>query len=604
MADQQLNIKLNAIDNASKALNDVKKEVTNLGGATNKLSGSFLTFKNAILAVTAYIGSVTIKEIVNTTARFQDLRTTLSTITKSTESGAEAFRLLNDLSKKSQFDIGQLSDSFITLYNSGINPTEKLLKTFLDTANRTAKPIDTLNDLTRLFAKSTEGGLNLQSLSQLANNGIPVFTILEKKLGLTREQIQNFAQSSKNATLILDTLTQSFNELYGGTTEKNINNLSIAQSILNKRFLDFQEVIGGEFQKSLVTLLNSFGQILETAKPVAVLFGDILNLAFERLNFLLIGFNHVLQLGIDLFGEIRDLLKPVTDLLKVFADTIDTYVLGAWKKFNNLLNIGIQKYKEFKSLVTGQPLEVPVVLPRQDQQEYQITPPEIKKQELTFLDEIAKKFGILISSSKTLSDNIAEGMVKTIGDFSRGIAESIVLGKSLQGTLKGIAQTILIEIITAQVKEIAVLLSKLAIVKAIAFYNSMGSSGGSGFLSSLVKIGMSAFGGGGVNTTLTGTEGSFAEGGAVRGGMPITVGERGRELFVPSTNGTIIPNHEMGNGMNITFNIQANDVRGIKELLIDNRATIINLVNQGANQKGKSNVVWVAHSLQVQHLEM
>ena len=83
-----------------------------------------------------------------------------------------------------------------------------------------------------------------------------------------------------------------------------------------------------------------------------------------------------------------------------------------------------------------------------------------------------------------------------------------------------------------------------------------------------------------------------AEGGAVRGGMPITVGERGRELFVPNTSGTIVPNHELANtGMNITFNIQANDVRGIKELLIDNRATIINLVNQGANQKGKSNVV-------------
>jgi phage-related minor tail protein len=85
---------------------------------------------------------------------------------------------------------------------------------------------------------------------------------------------------------------------------------------------------------------------------------------------------------------------------------------------------------------------------------------------------------------------------------------------------------------------------------------------------------------------------SFAEGGSVRGGMPITVGERGRELFVPNTSGTIVPNHELANsGMNITFNIQANDVRGIKELLIDNRATIINLVNQGANQKGKSNIV-------------
>jgi hypothetical protein len=589
MADQQLNIKLNAIDNASKALNDVKKEVTNLGGATDKVSSSFLTFKNAIFAVTAYIGSVTLKNIVNTTAKFQDLRTTLSTITRSTESGAEAFRLLNDLSKKSQFDIGQLSDSFITLYNAGINPTEKLLKTFIDTANRTAKPLDTLNDLTRLFAKSTEGGLNLQSLTQLANSGIPVFTILEKRLGLAREQIANFASNSKNATLILDTLTESFNQLYGGTTEKKINDLSIAQSILTKRFADFEAIIGGEFQQSLVTLLNNFGKILETARPIATIIGETLNVAVQGLNVYFEGVNKTLQFFIDLFKELSDLLKPVTDLFKSLSDTIELYVLKSWNKFTNLLDAGIQKYKQFKSLVTGQPLEVPVVVPQNQQQEYQITPPEIKKQELTFLDEIAKKFGILISSSKTLSDNIAEGMVKTIGDFSRGIAESIVLGKSLQGTLKGIAQTILIEIITAQVKEIAVLLSKLAIVKAIAFYNSMGSGGGSGgFLGTLAKIGMSAFGGGG---DITATQGSFAEGGSVRGGMPITVGERGRELFVPSTNGTIIPNQDMGNGMNITFNIQANDVRGIKELLIDNRATIINLVNQGANQKGKSNIV-------------
>jgi hypothetical protein len=73
--------------------------------------------------------------------------------------------------------------------------------------------------------------------------------------------------------------------------------------------------------------------------------------------------------------------------------------------------------------------------------------------------------------------------------------------------------------------------------------------------------------------------------------MPITVGERGRELFVPSSNGSIVPNQDLGSANNITFNIQANDVRGIKELLIDNRATIINLVNQGANAKGRSNVV-------------
>ena len=584
MADQQLNIKLNAIDNASKALTDVKKEITNLGNSTDKVSSSFLTFKNAILAVTAYIGSVTIREVINTTAKFEDLRTTLSTITRSTESGAEAFRLLNDLSKKSQFDIGQLSDSFITLYNSGINPTEKLLKTFIDTANRTAKPIDTLNDLTRLFAKSTEGGLNLQSLSQLAANGIPVFTILEKKLGLTREQIQAFASNSKNATLILDTLTQSFNDLYAGTTEQKINNLSTAQSILNKKFLDFQDIIGGEFKNSFVLLLNNFGKLLETARPIATIIGETLNTAIQGLNIYFEGANRTLQFFIDLFKEIADLLKPVTDLFKGFGDVIQTYVIGAWSKFNNLLDSGIQKYKEFKSLITGKPLEVPVVVPQIDQTEYKITPPEAKKEELSFLDEVLKKFNVLISTSKTLSDNIAEGMVKTIGDFSRGIAESIVLGKSLQTTLKGIAQTILVEIISAQIKEIAILLSKLAITKAIAFYNSMGSNAGGSIFSSLGSL----FGGG----DISGISGSFAEGGAVKGGMPITVGERGRELFIPQTDGTIIPNQDLGiAGNNYNFTIVATDVRGVKELLLNNRSTIVNIMNQALNAKGKSSLV-------------
>jgi hypothetical protein len=586
MADQQLNIKLNAIDNASKALNDVKKEVTNLSGATDKVSSSFLTFRNAIFAVTAYIGSVTLKNIVNTTTKFQDLRTTLSTITKSTESGSEAFRLLNDLAKKSQFDIGQLSDSFITLYNSGINPTEKLLKTFIDTANRTSKPLDTLNDLTRLFAKSTEGGLNLQSLTQLANNGIRVFTILEQKLGLSKDQIQAFSSNSKNATLILDTLLESFNDLYGGTTENKINDLSIAQSILNKRFADFEAIIGGEFQQSLVTLLNNFGKILETVKPIATIIGETLNVAVQALNVYFEGVNRTLQFVIDLFKELSDLLKPVTDLFKTFASSIEVYALKAMNKFNNIFDKGIQKYKEFKSLVTGQPLEVTAVNTQQEQSEYKITPPETKKEELTFLENILKEFNKLSIVTKTIEENIAGGMVKAVGDFSRGIAESIVLGKSLQATFKGIAQTILIDLITAQLKEIAVLITKLAVVKAIAFYNSVSSGGG--FLNSLIKLGASAFGGG----NITGTEGSSAEGGAIKGGMPYTVGERGREIFVPNTNGTIIPNHDLaGSGMNITFNIQANDVRGIRELLIDNRATIINLVNQGANQKGRSNVV-------------
>lgn len=85
----------------------------------------------------------------------------------------------------------------------------------------------------------------------------------------------------------------------------------------------------------------------------------------------------------------------------------------------------------------------------------------------------------------------------------------------------------------------------------------------------------------------------FAEGGNINSGQPAIVGERGREMFIPSTNGTIVPNHEMG-GMgatNINFTVQATDVKGVQELLIDNRATITNIINTALNQKGKPALV-------------
>jgi len=47
-----------------------------------------------------------------------------------------------------------------------------------------------------------------------------------------------------------------------------------------------------------------------------------------------------------------------------------------------------------------------------------------------------------------------------------------------------------------------------------------------------------------------------ANGGSVMAGTPYIVGERGSELFVPSNNGTIIPNHELSQGgMNIIVNV-------------------------------------------------
>ena len=46
-----------------------------------------------------------------------------------------------------------------------------------------------------------------------------------------------------------------------------------------------------------------------------------------------------------------------------------------------------------------------------------------------------------------------------------------------------------------------------------------------------------------------------ANGGRVSANQPYTVGERGREVFVPTTSGTIVPNNQLGGGSTNVINV-------------------------------------------------
>lgn len=81
-----------------------------------------------------------------------------------------------------------------------------------------------------------------------------------------------------------------------------------------------------------------------------------------------------------------------------------------------------------------------------------------------------------------------------------------------------------------------------------------------------------------------------ATGGPVASGTPYIVGEQGRELFVPSTAGTIIPNGKMdgaGGGTTVNFNITANDTQGFDDLLIKRRGLITQVIRDAQLERGQ-----------------
>jgi hypothetical protein len=562
MADQQLNIKLNAVDNTSKAFTGVK--------------GSILSLKNALVGLGAF---ALIKPIIDITKEFETLRTTLRFVTGSVEGGQRAFGLLRNLSRQTQFSTKELSDSFITLQNSGIEPTDELLRTFIDTASATANSLDTLNDLTRLFAKGATGaGIGSQSLSQLASKGIPVFQILEKELGLTRTQLNKFADDAEGSAIILDALQKGLASTFGGASSQRAGDLAIVLKNLFENLKDVADLIAtdGGFSTSFKELLKTFGELLKTLAPVIAILGKLLNLVTEIANVGLVLLDNSLKL---VLGTLDKVVRGLGKVVGYGSGISSTVGLDEDRTIFVEIKQKTIEDKSFLGILEGK-----------------------LKNEITLAD----------LAFKSLNKTIAEGVVTGIKNVSRGIAEAIVLGKKLTDTFRELAQKILVNILEKLIEEQLIRLSMFALEKlrkaleqdktremqrqntllqsqlilengiagarmAQAQYGG-GGGGGAFDLGTILNIGSSIFG--------------FAEGGAVSAGQPITVGERGRELFVPSTNGNIISNQDLGTGGNsYNFTVVANDVRGVKELLLNNRSTIVNIMNQALNAKGKSSLV-------------
>jgi len=79
-----------------------------------------------------------------------------------------------------------------------------------------------------------------------------------------------------------------------------------------------------------------------------------------------------------------------------------------------------------------------------------------------------------------------------------------------------------------------------------------------------------------------------ALGGPIVGGQQYIVGERGPELITaPSGGGRVTPNNQMGGTTNINFTIVANDARGFDQLLAERKGTIINMVRQAQQDRGR-----------------
>ena len=180
----------------------------------------------------------------------------------------------------------------------------------------------------------------------------------------------------------------------------------------------------------------------------------------------------------------------------------------------------------------------------------------------TYIDLIKNIFQPVLEGFKFAFDQIRDAVVKnkdefeTLFKFLKDFVAPLlggVLKLAIQGI--GIALGIVINTVGMLVNQFEAL---FGIVKSVV-----------GAIQSLISLVANNPAVKGISGAISSAFGGFrASGGSVSAGKSYVVGEQGAEMFVPSSNGTIVPNGGMGSTFNITVN-GAIDAEGTARTIVD-----------------------------------
>lgn len=230
-----------SLDKMEKKGDKAGKSVKKTGEEAKKAGGGFDSLKAAVAGVFTIAA---IRGITRTIAEFETLRFSLGIVFDEMDRGTAVFRDIQKIAEITPFGVNDLTESVIKLRAAGIEPTVAQLTLFSDTASVTGDAVGSLQAITDLFARTTAGGLGLEDLNRLADRGIPVFTILSERLGLSRLEVSKLGQTAEGAAQILDALTKGLDERFGGASQKAANLLTTTISNMGDTWDRFQDSLG------------------------------------------------------------------------------------------------------------------------------------------------------------------------------------------------------------------------------------------------------------------------------------------------------------------------------------------------------------------------
>ena len=566
---QRLNIDIVARDKSKQALNNVR-------GALSKVKGAVFNLQSAFVGLGA---GLVIRNLVNTGKELENLQVRLKFLLKDTNEGAKAFDNMVKFASKVPFSLEEIQAG------SGI------LATVTDNANDLQKMLEITGNVAAVT------GLDFRTTAEQIQRS---FSAGIGAADLFREKgVRNMLGFQAGATVSIEATVQAFENVFGRsgrfgratdelarTFEGTMSMLGDKVFAFKKTLLDagfftelknqfgdldkFLEKNAEQLEKIAIEIGTNLAQATVTAAKGIKMLADNFRDLQSALGVLLVALGGTLKIIVGIGLVVNDVNRRIKELLGSVKDTTEEA-----QKLSDVLS-GADANDGFV-----EPLESALQIIHDFEHELSVGVP-------TATEKAISKFRELNSTSlKTLEDKmrnirmtIAEGINSGITKMSEGLARAFVFGEKLSDTFKNMARTLLVNVLSALIEIVARKGVELAIEKLITKEKQK-------------QAALSGVSGGGSLFSMARSFLGFAKGGAVSKGQPVVVGEQGAEVFVPNSTGQITQSARgTGGGQTtVNFNINTLDASGFDDLLVRNRGTITQIINNAVNERGSRNLI-------------
>ena len=495
----------NNTDKLKNRLDKSSRSFRNNGRAAKSAAGGVRTFTRSIAPLLKALAAIAATRFIFVqTAELETQRKSLEVLTGSLSKTNEIIKEIQAFGAVTPFTSSELIEQTKRLKAFGFE-TDELVDTTKRLANVAGATGADLQGIALAFGQiRAKGKLQREEELQLLERGVDITTELKKITGLQGEEFESAMRKGKiGADLVnkaLINLTSEGGAFFGGAT------------------------------KQATTLNGKLSTLIDSVQTLARTVGDILG---PTIKFVLDTTTKAVQAIDNVFKRFQNIGKiGLGGVLGAENQARDDAIKLTQQKFGNEKFRGAsifaskeenKFFKEQLEILKKQNIE------RELLRNKEFEANEEKTNALVATAQKNKEINDILGETKNKTDAITDS-TKGIKTAFEEIGDSIATGVSdaLVGAINGTRS--LGEAAKSIVNDLANSLLRLGI-------NTLLKSTGIGIFSNLP---------------------GFANGGRPPVGKPSIVGERGPELFVPSTAGTVIPNNVMGGVTNnIVVNVDA-----------------------------------------------